>query len=51
MVGQAVKERPGQALGAEGFCPFIQGQVARDQRGPALKALRDQFEEQLRHGF
>ena len=39
MVGQPVEERAGQALSAEGFRPFIEWQVARDQRGPALIAL------------
>ncbi len=51
VVGQPIEERAGQALGAEGFRPFIKWQVARDQRGPALIALRDQFEEQLCAGF
>ena len=51
VVGQPVEERPGQALGAEGFRPFIEGQVARDQRGSALVALRDQFKEQLGPSF
>ncbi len=50
-MGQPVEERPGQALGSEGFRPFIEGQVARDQRSPALVALRDQLEEQLRPDF
>ena len=39
VMGQPVEERPGQALGAEGFRPLIEGQVARDQRGPAFIAL------------
>lgn len=32
VVGQSVEERAGQALGAEGFRPFIEWQVTRDQR-------------------
>ena len=50
-MGQPVEERAGEALGAKGFRPFIEGQVAGDQRGPALVALRDQLEEQLGTGF
>ncbi len=51
VMGQPVEERAGEALGAEGFRPFIEGQVAGDQRGPTLVALRDQFKEQLGPGF
>lgn len=51
VMGEPVEERAGQVLGAEGFRPFVEGQVARDQRGAALIALRNQFEEQLRPGF
>ena len=36
VVGQAVKERACEALGPEGFGPFVEGQIAGDQRGPAL---------------
>lgn len=50
VVGQAVGESPGYALGAEGFRPFIEGQAARYKRGAALIALRNQFEDQLHFG-
>lgn len=33
-MGQPVEERAGQPLGAGGLGPFIEGQVAGDQRGP-----------------
>ena len=51
VMGQPVEERPGQAFGAEGLGPFLEGQVAGDQRGAALVALRDQFEQQLGAGL
>ena len=50
-MGQPVEQRPSEALGAEGFRSFIEGQVACDQRGPALVALRGQFKEQLGPAF
>lgn len=48
VVGDAVKQRAGQALGSECFGPFVKRQVAGDQGGPALVALQDQLEKQLR---
>ena len=47
MVGEPVEQSAGQALGAEGFGPFVEGQIAGDHGGAPLVALRDQFEEQL----
>ena len=47
MVGQPVEQRAGEAFGAEGIGPFVERQVAGDQRGTALVALADQLEEQL----
>ena len=47
-MGQAVEESAGQPFGAEGFGPFVERQVAGDQRGAALIALRDQLEQELR---
>jgi len=51
VVCQPVEKGAGQALGAEGFGPFVEGQVAGDQRGAALIALRDQFEQELGAGL
>lgn len=51
VVGQAVEKGAGQALGSEGFGPFVERQVAGNQGGAALVALRDQFEQQLGAGF
>ena len=42
VVGQPVEQRAGEALGAEGLGPFVEGQVAGDQGGAALVALGDQ---------
>ena len=36
VVGQPVEERAGKPLGAEGLGPFVEGQIAGDQRGPAF---------------
>ena len=51
MVGQTVEQGAGQPLGAECRCPLVERQVARDHRGPALVALRDQFEQELGAGL
>ena len=34
VVRQPVEQRAGQALGTEGICPFVEGQIAGDQGGP-----------------
>ena len=41
MVGQPVEQRAGEAFGAEGLGPFVEGQVAGDQGSAALVALAD----------
>ena len=51
MVGQSIQQGTGEAFRPEGFSPFIEGQVAGDQRGAALIALRDQLKQQLSSGF
>jgi len=51
VVGQAVKESASQSLGSEGFGPLVERQVADDERGGPLVALRDHLEEQLGAGF
>ena len=44
-MGETVEQRPGQALGAEGPGPFVEGEVGGDERGAPLVALRDQLEQ------
>ena len=51
LVGQPVEERAGQPFGAEGLGPFIEGQIAGDQRGAALLALGDHLKKQLGAGL
>jgi hypothetical protein len=34
VVCQPVEKGTGQAFGAEGFGPFVEGQISGDQRGP-----------------
>lgn len=51
MVGQAVKESASPSLGSEGFGPLVERQVAGDERGAPLLALRDHLEEQFSAGF
>ena len=47
VVGQAVQKRTGQAFGAKGFGPLVEGQIAGDQCRAAFIALRDQFEQEF----
>src|ERR1700746_2005995 len=39
MMCQPVEQRAGQALGAEGLGPLVEGQIAGNQRGAAFIAL------------
>ena len=50
VMGETVEQRPGQALGAEGPGPFVEGEVGGDERGAPLVALRDQLEQKLGAG-
>ena len=50
-VADAIEQRAGQTLGSQGFGPFVERQIAGDQGGTALIALRDQLEQQLRAGL
>ena len=47
MVGDTIQQCASQTLRSERFGPFVKRQVACDQGGSALVALRDQFEQQL----
>ena len=51
VVGQPVEQRAGEALGAERFGPFLELQVARDQRGTSVAALREKYEQELCAGL
>ena len=46
MMGEAVEERAGEPFRAEDRSPFIEWQVAGDERGAALIALAEHLEEQ-----
>jgi len=39
VVGEAVEQRAGEALGSEGLGPLVERQVTGDQRGAALVAV------------
>lgn len=45
VVGDAIEQRAGQALGSQSFRPFVERQITGDQGGTPLVALRDQFEQ------
>ena len=51
VVGQAVEQGAGEALADEDLGPFVEGQVAGDQGGSALMALREDLEEEFRAGL
>ena len=51
VVGKAVEQGSGEALGAEDFSPFGEGQVAGDHGGAALVTLAEGLEEQFRAGL
>ena len=50
MVGEAVQQRPGEALRTEHVSPFVKGQVGGDQDGAPLVALAEDLEEEFRAG-
>ena len=50
VVGEAARQRPGEALRAEDFGLIVEGPVGGDQDGALLVALADDLEEQLRSG-
>src|SRR5690606_40499326 len=51
VMGQPVEQCAGEALGAEGLGPFIEGQIAGNQGRAALVTLRDQLEQQFGAGL
>jgi len=44
VVGEAVEQGAGEALAAEDVGPFVEGEIAGDEGGSALVALREDFE-------
>ena len=44
---EAVEERAGEPLGAEHGRPFVERQIARDQRAASFVALAEDLEQQL----
>ena len=51
VMGKPVQQGAGEPFGAEDIGPFVEGQVAGDQRRGALIALADGLEEQLGAGL
>ena len=51
MVGEAIEERAGEALGAEHLGPFVEGQIGGDQGRAPLVALAEHLEQQLGAGL
>ncbi len=51
VAGDAIEQDAGEAFGAEDLGPFLEGQLACDQRLGALVALADGLEEQLGPSF
>ncbi len=51
MVGQPVQESSGQPLGSERFRPFVERQVAGDQRRTAFVAPAEDLEQQFGPGL
>ena len=47
MMGEPVEQGAGEPFGAEYGSPFIERQVACDQRGPTFIALAEHFKEQF----
>ena len=45
VVGEAVQQRPGEALRSEHLGPLVEGQIGGDQDGAALVALAEDLEE------
>lgn len=50
VMGEAVEQRAGQALGAEDAGPLVEGQIAGDDGRAALVALAEDLEPQLTAG-
>ena len=50
MMGEAIEERAGQALGAEDRGPLVEGQVRGDDGGAAFVALAEGFKQQFSAG-
>ena len=50
VVGKAIEQRAGQALGGEHAGPLVEGQVAGDDDRAALVALAEDLEQQLGAG-
>lgn len=44
VVGDAIKQSAGQALGSERFRPFVKRKISGNQGGTPFVTLRDQFE-------
>ena len=51
VVGEAVEERAGEALGAEHLGPFVEGQIGGDQGRAPLVALAEHLEQELGTGL
>ena len=51
VVGEAVEESAGEALGAEHLGPFVEGQIGGDQGRAPLVALAEHLEQQLGAGL
>ena len=51
MVGEAIEEPAGEALGAEHLGPFVEGQIGGDQDRATLVALAEHLEQQLGAGL
>ena len=51
VVGEAIEERAGEALGAEHLGPFVEGQIGGDQGRAPLVALAEHLEQQLGAGL
>ena len=50
VVGEAIEQRAGQALGGEHAGPLVEGQIAGDDDGAAFVALAEDLEQQLGAG-
>ena len=51
MVSKPIQQRPGQALGTEHLCPFIERKIGCHQGGAAFIALAEHLEQKLRAGL
>jgi hypothetical protein len=50
-MGEPVQQGSRQPLGSERFCPFVEWQVAGDQRRAALVAAAEDLEQQFGTGL